>query len=113
MIDPAYLPIATENYRGGFAMQERVVTIKNNAGIHCRPSGVILTAIKNEFPDHTFQLLTADGEVTPLDSILALISLALTKGTAVRLQVEGANEEKAVKRIGDLFEYEFDFPPRK
>ncbi len=94
-------------------MQERVVTVKNNAGIHCRPSGVILTAIKNEFPDHNFQLLTADGEITQLDGMLALISLALTKGSSVRLQVEGVDEEKAVKRIGDLFEYEFDFPPQK
>ena len=94
-------------------MQERIVTIRNNAGIHCRPSGVILTAIKNEFPDHTFQLLTADGETTQLDSILALISLALSKGCSARLQVEGIDEEKAIKRIGDLFEYEFDFPPRQ
>ena len=44
-------------------MQDRVVTIRNNAGIHCRPSGVILTAIKNEFPDHTFRLITADGNI--------------------------------------------------
>lgn len=94
-------------------MKERVITVRNNAGIHCRPSGVILTAIKNEFPDHHFQLLTADGSVTDVDSILALISLALTKGTSATLQVEGVDEERAVKRIGDLFEYEFDFPPRK
>ncbi|MCI5778997.1 MAG: HPr family phosphocarrier protein [Lentisphaeria bacterium] len=94
-------------------MQERIVTIHNNAGIHCRPSGVILTAIQNEFPDHTFQLLTADGSVTELDSMLALISLALTRGSTARLRVEGVDEDKAIKRIGDLFEYEFDFPPRR
>ena len=93
-------------------MQERVVTIKNKAGIHCRPSGVILTTIKNEFPNHTFQVITADGNVTELDGILTLISLALTCGTTIRLQVEGIDEEKAIRRIGDLFEYKFDFPPR-
>ena len=94
-------------------MRERVVTIRNKAGIHCRPSGVILAAIKNEFPDHTFQLLTADGDVTELDGILTLISLALTRGSTVCLRAEGPDEDKAVKRIGDLFEFEFDFPPRK
>lgn len=94
-------------------MKERVITVRNNAGIHCRPSGVILTAIKNEFPDHTFQLLTADGAVTELDSILTLISLALSKGTTAALQVVGVDEDRAIKRIGDLFEYEFDFPPKK
>ena len=58
-------------------MQKRIVTVRNRAGIHCRPSGVILTAIKNEFPDHFFQVITDDGEVTELDSMLALISLGL------------------------------------
>ena len=84
-------------------MQERVVTIRNNAGIHCRPSGVILTAIKNEFPDHTFRLITADGCVTEIDSILTLISMALSKGTSLRLTVDGVDEERAIRRIGDLF----------
>lgn len=94
-------------------MLERVVTIRNNAGIHCRPSSVILSTIKAEFPDHRFQLLTADGEITELDSILALISLALSKGTSATLQVEGIDEDRAITRIGDLFEFEFDFPPKK
>lgn len=94
-------------------MQKRVVTIRNRAGIHCRPSGVILTTIKNEFPDHRFQVITGDGEATELDSMLALISLGLGKGTSVILQVEGIDEERAIRRIGDLFEYEFDFPPKK
>ena len=93
-------------------MQERVIQVRNNAGIHCRPSGVILTTIKNEFPDHRIQLLTADGAVTEVDSILVLISLALTKGTCATLQIEGIDEERAIKKIGDLFEFEFDFPPR-
>ena len=93
-------------------MQERIVTIRNNAGIHCRPSSVILSTIKKEFPDHRFQLLTADGSVTELDSILSLISLAMSKGTSAVLQVEGIDEELAIRRIGDLFEYEFDFPPK-
>lgn len=94
-------------------MQERVVTVRNNAGIHCRPSGVILTTMKNEFPDHRLYILTADGEISEIDGILALISLALSKGTTVTLQIEGVDEERAIRKIGDLFEFEFDFPPRK
>ena len=48
-----------------------------------------------------------------LDSILSLISLGLCKGEEATLSVEGPEEDKAVERIGDLFEFEFDFPPRK
>ena len=92
-------------------MQERLVTIRNKAGIHCRPSSVILNTITKEFPDHRFEVIS-DGVPTELNSILALISLGLSCGTQVVLQVEGADEEKAVQRIGDLFEYEFDFPEK-
>jgi len=94
-------------------MQERMVTIRNNAGIHCRPSGVILTAIKNEFPDHTFSIIKESGESAEIAGMLDLLSLTLTKGTTAKLQVSGIDEEKAVKKIGDLLEFEFDFPPRK
>ncbi|MBQ9804414.1 MAG: HPr family phosphocarrier protein [Lentisphaeria bacterium] len=94
-------------------MQERMVTIRNNAGIHCRPSGVILTTIKKEFPDHAFTIIKESGESAEITGMLDLISLALSKGVTAKLQVEGIDEEKAVKKIGDLLEFEFDFPPRK
>lgn len=94
-------------------MKTRKVCIRNTAGIHCRPSGVILRAIQQEFPYHTFTVTGPDGERAELDSILALISLGLCKGAEAILAVEGPEEDKAVERIGDLFEFEFDFPPRK
>ena len=93
-------------------MQERLIRVKNKAGIHCRPSGVILNAVNQEFPDDRFTIVTAAGE-TALDSMLALISLGLACGAEALLRVEGPDEERAIKRIGDLLEYEFDFPPRK
>ena len=92
-------------------MKERQVTIRNKAGIHCRPSSVILNTISKEFPDHRFEVIS-DGASTELNSILALISLGLSCGTQVVVQVEGADEENALKRIGDLFEFEFDFPEK-
>lgn len=92
-------------------MQERLITIHNKAGIHCRPSSVILNTITQEFPDHRFEV-SVDGNMTELNSILALISLGLSCGTQAVLHVEGVDEEKAIQRIGDLFEYEFDFPAK-
>ena len=83
-------------------MQERYFTVKNKAGIHCRPSGVILSAIKNEFPDHTFEVKNPSGVCYEIDSMLALLSLELTCGTRALLRVEGIDEDRAVKRIGDL-----------
>ena len=93
-------------------MQKRLVTIHNKAGIHCRPSSVILNTLNESFPDHTVQI-TVDGETTDITgSILALISLGLTYESSATLCIEGPNEEQAIKTIGDLFENEFDFPPQ-
>lgn len=92
-------------------MPERSVTIRNKAGIHCRPSGVILNAIRDEFPGHRFFLAVKDGEIE-LGSIFDLLSLGLACGATARLKAEGPEAEKALRRIGDLLEYEFDFPPR-
>lgn len=94
-------------------MKSRIVTIRNRAGIHCRPSGVILNTIKQEFPYHEFSLTAEDGGMVELDSILSLISLGLAAGNSAELRVEGPDEAKAIEKIGDLFEYEFDFPSRE
>ncbi len=92
-------------------MLERVVTIYNQAGIHCRPSSTILTAITSDFPNTTFSLVDRDGE-HELNSILSLISLGLQCQTKITLKVVGGDEENALQQIGDLFEFEFDFPPQ-
>ena len=93
-------------------MKERVVTIKNQAGIHCRPSSEILNVLNKEYPAHSVEITTGDETVEITGSILALISLGLACGSTATLRIEGPDEERAIKEIGDLFEHEFDFPPR-
>ena len=92
-------------------MQKRTISIRNSAGIHCRPASVILTAINNDFPETKFTL-TASGEEIEVNGILALISLGLCCGSNAELCAEGGDETKALQVIGDLFEKEFDFPPK-
>jgi phosphocarrier protein len=60
---------------------------------------------------HTF-IIERDGEEIELNSILNLISLGLAYETKACLYVSGPDEDKAIDEIGDLFEYEFDFPPK-
>ena len=92
-------------------MKEREFTIKNRAGIHCRPSGEILNALNKHYPDHEVEIVF-NGETTEITgSMLALISLGLACGAKGILRISGPDEENAIREIGDLFEYEFDFPP--
>lgn len=93
-------------------MQKRSVVIRNRAGIHCRPSSVILNTINAEFAGHTFELVSQRGESCELNSIMGLLALCLACGETAELTVEGPDEVKAVERIGDLLENEYDFPPK-
>ena len=92
-------------------MEKREISVRNHAGIHCRPASVILNAVNNDFPD-TRVTLIANGEKVDVKSILSLISLGLACGSKAELITEGKDEAKAIQVIGDLFEKEFDFPPR-
>lgn len=91
-------------------MPERKVTIKNTAGIHCRPSGVILNTVTSEFSDSKITITNEEGMTVEVSSILALISLGLHKDSTAVLKVEGGKEQEALQRIGDLLEFEFDYP---
>ena len=93
-------------------MQKRNVTIRNRAGIHCRPSSVILNAINSEFPGHSFVLTNKSGESCELNSIMGLLSLCLACNEPAELTVEGPEEERAADRIAELLEKEYDFPPQ-
>ena len=93
-------------------MQKRSVTIRNRAGIHCRPSSVILNAVKAEFPNHTFVLTSSRGDSCELNSIMGLLALGLACSDTAVLIVEGPEEERAADRVASLLETEYDFPPR-
>ena len=94
-------------------MQTRNVTIRNRAGIHCRPSSVILNTVTAEFPDHKFELTSMRGESCELNSIMGLLALCLACGEKAVLTVEGADEVNAADKIAALLEKEYDFPPQK
>ena len=91
-------------------MATKTVTIRNRDGIHCRPSSAILSAVA-EYGNTKFLLQSDKGE-SDLGSILSLLCLGLQRGDKVTISATGDREEEACTKIADLFEFEFDFPPR-
>lgn len=89
-------------------MFEKKVRICNKAGIHCRPSSMIIAEVE-KFPGHEFCLTSEKGNVSNLGSILDLLSLGIQCGEEVTLTVKGPDEENAGKTIADLLAFEFDF----
>ncbi len=83
--------------------------VQNEAGIHCRPSAILVQegcAYEGEI------LVTAQAGSCNLKSALELIMLGLEKGTEINIEVTGPDEEDEAKKLVELFETHFDFPPR-
>lgn len=82
-------------------------TIRNEAGIHCRPSTHIIKTVQDY--GGRMCLRCSEGE-SDLRSMLSLMMLGLTQGTEVELEVEGPDEEAQLEKLIGLFEFEYDFP---
>jgi phosphocarrier protein len=91
-------------------MVEKKTVVRNKAGIHVRPSGVILEETKN-YPGRIE--VEANGTSLELNNVMGLLSLGLVQGNEVTLRVEGPDEEEEAEKMAELFARKFDFPPRK
>ena len=81
--------------------------IKNEAGIHCRPSAMLIQERAAYSGD---VMVHSESGSTTLQSVLECIMLGLEQGARVRIEVNGPNEEAFAARLAQLFETEFDFP---
>lgn len=89
-------------------MQTRTATIANAQGIHCRPSAVIM----KEFAGYPGSIhLSNSNGTSDVSSVLGLLSLEMTQGSVVRVEVEGPDESAKADRLVELLETHFDFPP--
>ncbi len=89
-------------------MFQKTVEIQNRAGIHCRPSSVIVLAAGPYLSDHEITVIGPRGSVK-LASILDLLTMGLQKGESVTLEVAGPKENEIGTKLADLFATEFDF----
>jgi phosphocarrier protein len=86
-------------------MTQRLVTIKNRAGIHARPAA-LLVQTAGRFAAKVF--LEKDGERVNGKSIMGIITLAATYNTEIRIIAEGEDEKEAVDALARLFENKFE-----
>lgn len=91
-------------------MVRRSAEIRNKAGIHVRPSGVIM----NEISTFSGQISLKHGDTTvEISNIMALLSLGLVQGDRIEIIVEGGDEEAEADKLRELFQRNFDFPGRE
>ena len=86
-------------------MKQETVTIKNRAGIHARPSALIVKTA-NEYESEVF--LELDDMKINAKSIMGIITLGANYKSIIQIIAEGEDEEAAVAAIARLFENRFE-----
>ena len=86
-------------------MTERLVTIINRAGMHLRPAGVIVKAIKDYKATISFE---KGSTRINAKSVMGIVTLAASFGTELKIIAEGEDEEQAVETIVRLFLSKFE-----
>lgn len=82
-------------------MKEIVVEIKNEAGLHARPSSLFVQ-VAGEYDANV--TVVSDGEEVNGKSIMGLMLLAAEQGRQLKLIADGPQEEEVLEALKRLVE---------
>jgi phosphocarrier protein len=82
-------------------MKEMKVTVKNEYGLHARPSS-LMANIASQF-NSEIKIIKDENEVN-CKSIMNLLLLAAGKGTVLKIVAHGEDEDQALEAIRELVE---------
>lgn len=82
-------------------MKEIIVEIKNEAGLHARPSSLFVQ-VAGEFDANV--TVVSDGEEVNGKSIMGLMLLAAEKGRKLKLIADGPQESEVLDALKKLVE---------
>ncbi|RKX29606.1 MAG: HPr family phosphocarrier protein [Candidatus Zixiibacteriota bacterium] len=80
-------------------MLRKTATIINKLGLHARPSAVLVN-VTSQFESSVF--LTKDGHPVNGKSIMGVMTLAAEMGSKLIIEVDGPDEEEAMRAILDI-----------
>lgn len=86
-------------------MIEKILTVKNRAGIHARPAAIIAQT-SNKFQSEIS--LSKDDTTVNAKSIMGVIAMGAGYNTQMTLTVEGPDESEAASVIEELFDSKFE-----
>ncbi|MCL2801876.1 MAG: HPr family phosphocarrier protein [Treponema sp.] len=86
-------------------MTERTITVVNRAGIHARPSAILVQTTKN-FKSNIY--IEKGTDRINAKSIMGIITLGAAYGTELKIIAEGEDEAAAVDALVKLFESKFE-----
>ena len=83
-------------------MIERTLLIQARLGLHARAAAK-LVRVASGFQSQVLLRRVDAGDAVDAKSILSVLMLAATRGTALQARVEGIDEEAAMNAIAQLF----------
>ena len=86
-------------------MVERIVTIRNRAGMHARPAA-LLVKTASEYESRIY--IEKDSERVNGKSIMGVITLGATYNTPLKIIADGPDETQALDALEKLFENRFE-----
>jgi phosphocarrier protein len=86
-------------------MVERKIMVINRAGIHARPSAILVQTTK-DFKSNIY--IEKGKDLINAKSIMGVITLGAAYGTELKIIAEGEDEEAAVQAIVKIFESKFE-----
>jgi phosphocarrier protein len=86
-------------------MVERIVTIRNRAGMHARPAALLVKTASSFASQISIE---RDSERVNGKSIMGVITLGATFNTPLKIIAEGPDESEAVDAIQKLFDNRFE-----
>ena len=86
-------------------MVEKLLTVKNRAGIHARPAAIIAQTA-NKFECEV--MLARDDTTVNAKSIMGVITMAAGYNTVLTLRTEVTDEKEAADAIEALFNSKFE-----
>ncbi|AVM59642.1 fused PTS fructose transporter subunit IIA/HPr protein [Haemophilus sp. oral taxon 036] len=75
-------------------------TIRNEHGLHARPSANLVNEVKKFTSKITVQNLTRESEVVSAKSLMKIVALGVTQGHRLRFVAEGEDAKQAIKALG-------------
>lgn len=85
-------------------MLQQEIEITNKLGLHARASAK-LTQLAGSFASEVW--MTRDGRRVNAKSIMGVMMLAAARGTTVKLEIDGADEQAAMDALVELISDKF------
>ena len=92
------------NREGNCSMYSKEVTLQNQVGLHARPATFFIQKA-NEFKSSIW--VEKEDRKVNAKSLLGILSLGITRGTAITIIADGLDEKEAVDALYELIDTNF------